>query len=260
MPFLDISGVSLHYQTVEGDPSRRWLVFLHEGLGSIELWRGFPERIATATGNPTLVYSRHGHGWSDPLRGPRSPTFLHDEALLTLPALLDALSIESPILVGHSDGASIALIHAGAGPRPVAALVALAPHVFVEPEALVSVTAARESFESTDMAARMTKYHHDPESTFFGWHDIWQSAEFRQWNIEGVLGAIDPPLLVVQGADDEYGTHAQIDAIASGVPQTIERLWLEGCGHSPHLDFPQEVFEALVVFIERHGSIPVPND
>lgn len=260
MPYLDISGAELHYRLIEGDDPGGWLVFLHEGLGSIELWREFPETVARRTRRPALVYSRQGHGWSQPIESPRSPHFMHDEALTVLPALLDRLAIERPTLVGHSDGASIALVHAGVGGRPVAGVVALAPHVFVEPESLAGVAAAGEAFADTDLEERMAKYHQDPRRTFYGWHDIWMSRQFRDWNIEDVLGGIDVPLLVIQGADDQYGTVGQVDAITAGVPGPVERLWLEDCGHSPHLDRPDDVTAATVEFIARLTGIPDSHD
>jgi pimeloyl-ACP methyl ester carboxylesterase len=248
--FANISGVRLEYRLLDGDPSRPTLVFLHEGLGSVELWKDFPNHVAEATKSPVLVYSRRGHGRSDPLDSPRSPRFLQDEAVVTLPRLLDQLDIESPILIGHSDGASIALIYAGEFPD-VRGLVAMAPHVFVEPEAQSAAEALEESFLTGDMAEKMSRYHRDPAATFYGWFDIWRSPGFRAWNIEGVLADISCPVLVIQGADDEYGTIAQVEAVEAGVPGKVERLWLEDCGHSPHRDQPDEVGAAIVDFVDR---------
>lgn len=225
-------------------------MFLHEGLGSVSLWRDFPHRLAAATGRPALVYSRHGYGWSDPLTSPQPVDFMHREALTVLPAVVDTLEIGDPWLIGHSDGASIALIQAGIGGLDVRGMVALAPHVFVEPESLAGARTALQAFETTDMAERMSRYHRDPAATFYGWYDAWQSPDFREWNIEGVLGGIDCPVLVVQGADDQYGTVAQLDAIETGVAGFTRRLWLEECGHSPHLDRPTEVLTATVAFVE----------
>ena len=249
MALLTIAGHALEYLWIEG--TRPTMVFLHEGLGSVELWRTFPAELAASTGNSALVYSRLGHGWSDPLSGPRPLDFMEREALETLPALLDALEVDDPVLVGHSDGASIALIHAGAGPRPASALIALAPHVFVEPETLAGTDAALSAFRDNDMAQKMARYHRDPVATFDGWVDVWQDPAFRDWNIETVLPGIDCPALVIQGADDEYGPAAQLDAIESGIPGTLERLWLADCGHSPHLDQPHQVVAAATDFIQR---------
>lgn len=250
MPFLDILDTRLEYRIIDGDDRLPWLVFLHEGLGSIELWRGFPERIAEATGCRSLVYSRRGHGWSDPLTEARPPDFMTHEANVVLPAIGEAVGVGDHLLIGHSDGASISLIAAGSGGDSVKGVVALAPHVFVEEESLTGAEAARRAFEETDLVEKMAGYHHDPSGTFYGWYDVWQSPDFHGWNIEGVLEAIDCPLLVIQGADDQYGTVAQLDAIEAGVSGTVETMWLEDCGHSPHLDRPTEVEEAIVRFVE----------
>lgn len=267
MPSLEISDVRLHYRVTEGDMTLPWLVFLHEGLGSSELWREFPDRVSRRTGCPALVYSRRGHGWSTPLIGPRSPDFMHEEARRVLPAVLRSLGVGEHILVGHSDGASIALIAAGDGADRTRGVVALAPHVFVEPDSQAGVEAALRSFQETDLAERMAKYHRDPAATFFGWHDIWNSPSFWDWNIEDELEGIRCPVLVIQGSDDEYGTVAQLDAVERGVSASVERVWLEECGHSPHLDLPHEVERATVHFIE--GVVgdrsadripPFPND
>ncbi|MGH8911960.1 MAG: alpha/beta fold hydrolase [Acidimicrobiia bacterium] len=259
MTSIIISGNRLEYRMIDGAENLATIVFLHEGLGSVELWRDFPDMVAAKTGHPALVYSRIGHGWSDPLPAPRQPGFMHQEALVTLPALLDELDVHQPILVGHSDGASIALIRAGAGDRDVSAVVALAPHVFVEAQSIAGADASHRAFRDTDMAQKMAKYHRDPARTFFGWYDIWRSPEFGDWNIEGVLAGIDCPLLVVQGADDEYGSVAQIEAIEARVPGKVERVWLSDCGHSPHLDRPETVVAATVDFIRRHDLQRAPS-
>lgn len=249
---VEIDGRRLEYRTIgEGDGPA--LVFLHEGLGSMELWRGFPDQVAAATGHRGLVYSRAGHGRSDPVREPRTPGFMHHEALLVLPGLLDVLGFVEPILIGHSDGASIALIHAGAG-YPVLGLVLLAPHVFVEPESITGIEAARVRFESTDLAERMARYHLDPHATFRGWNNIWLDPAFRDWSIEDSLPGIDCPTLLIQGVDDEYGTLAQLDAIERGVAGPSERLVLEDCGHSPHLDQPDHVLRAAIRFVSEIGD------
>lgn len=260
MPYLDLSGVELHYRLIEGDSRRGWLVFLHEGLGSVELWRDFPKAVASATGRPALIYSRQGHGWSQPIESSRRPSFMHDEALTVLPALLDRLSIDDPVLIGHSDGASIALIHAGAGERSVAGVVALAPHVFVERRSLEGIAAAGEAFTGSDLEERMGKYHRDPRRTFYGWHDLWMSPGFADWNIEDVLPGIEAPLLLIQCQGDEYGTVAQLDAITAAVTGPVDRLWLGDCGHSPHLDQPEEVARAVVGFLARLARIPDSHD
>jgi pimeloyl-ACP methyl ester carboxylesterase len=240
-------GRRLEYRLLEGGAGPT-LVFLHEGLGSTDLWREYPDQVSTATGMPALVYSREGHGWSDPVRAPRSADFMEHEALTVLPEVLDRLEISDPILIGHSEGASIALIHAGAGHR-VSGLVLLAPHVFVEPESISGIEAALESFESTDLLERMARHHRDPRSTFFAWNEIWLDPGFRDWNIEGYLPGIDCPTLLIQGRDDEYGTLAQLEAIERGATGPVRRLVLDECGHSPHLSQPARTLEATASFI-----------
>lgn len=222
------------------------LVFLHEGLGSVALWRDFPERLAQATGRRALVYSRAGHGASPLPDGPRTPRFMHEEALVALPALLERHGIDAPILVGHSDGGSIALIHAAQ--HPVSALVVLAPHVFVEDVTVASIEQARETFAASDLGERMARYHRDPEATFRLWNDIWLAPEFRDWNIEDVLGAISCPVLAIQGAEDQYGTLAQIDAIEAGVAGRFARVVLPA-RHAPHLEAPEQTLRAAADFI-----------
>jgi pimeloyl-ACP methyl ester carboxylesterase len=221
-------------------------VFLHEGLGSAGLWRDFPGRVAEAVGRPTtLVYSRLGYGRSAPVALPRPVSYMHDEALEALPSLLDETGIDRPVLVGHSDGASIALIHAGAG-FPVDALVLLAPHVFVEDRSIAGIEAATVAYEEGDLRRRLARHHDDVDGAFRGWNDVWLSPSFRSWDITGVLPAITCPVLVVQEQDDPYGTLAQVDAIERGVSGPVERLVLPGTGHSPHLDHPDAVIAAIM--------------
>src|SRR5262245_4135983 len=173
MPVVAAAGRSLHYTLIEGDGRKPVLVFLHEGLGSIGQWRDFPEKLAGATGCRALVYERYGYGQSDVLQEKRRTVrFMHDEALTALPQLLAALRIDHPILVGHSDGASIALIYAGAG-NPARAIVAMAPHVFIEPICISSIEKAAKTFESTDLPKKLARYHRDPRKTFYGWADVW---------------------------------------------------------------------------------------
>jgi pimeloyl-ACP methyl ester carboxylesterase len=222
-------------------------VFLHEGLGSVALWRDFPARVAEASGRRVLVYSRFGHGASDPPDTPRTPRFMHDEALDVLPALLERFDLRDPILVGHSDGGSIALIHAGRVPG-VSALVLLAPHVFVEDESIAGITAAKQAYEHGDLARRMERHHRDAAVTFRGWNDVWLSPEFRDWNIEDVLGAITCPVLLVQGRADQYGTLAQVAAIERGIPGAVETVVLD-CKHVPHAERPDETLAAVTRFL-----------
>jgi pimeloyl-ACP methyl ester carboxylesterase len=250
MPSIDVAGGAIEYEYRSG--SRPPLVFLHEGLGSIELWRGVPMAVAEATGREAVVFSRHGHGRSAVVAGGRTPRYMHDEALTVLPALVERLGLARPVLVGHSDGASIALIYAGAGAGPVAGLVLLAPHVFVEDRSVEGIEAARVTYLTTDLPARMARYHDDADATFWGWNDVWLSPAFRDWNIEEFLPGIDCPVLVVQGEDDEYGTAAQIDAIERSVgSRRVERLILPDCRHAPHLERPEATLAAVVRFVEQ---------
>ena len=258
MRFLSAGGHRLEYNhlhpkgspdaTAEGRPT---LVFLHEGLGSVAMWKKFPANIVTATGCPVLVYSRYGYGKSDKLAQARQVDYLHREALEVLPEVLDQLGIEAPILIGHSNGASIALIHAGAGKRPVRGVVAMAPHVFVEDITVQSIAEAKTTFHSSDLANRLGRYHDDAESTFRGWSDIWLHPEFRRWNIEEYLAGIAVPVLLIQGEDDQYGTMAQVEAIARQVSAPVETVMLPDCTHSPHQIQKDATIEAISGFVAR---------
>lgn len=245
-----VAGREIAYAWIDGDAARPVLVFLHEGLGSIRLWRDFPARVATETGCRALVYDRYGYGDSDVLeeRGVGAD-FMHREALDFLPELLSELDIREPLLVGHSDGASIALIHAAA--HPVRALALMAPHVFVEPICTESIAAIRRDFEPSGLKARLAKYHRDPGKTFHLWADAWLGPAFPDWNIEDCLPKIRCPVLAIQGEADQYGTMAQLDAIARQVAGPCELLKLPDCGHSPHRDKPAEVLAAVAAFVRR---------
>lgn len=247
--FFDVDGSAVEYEFVHGEPDAPTLVFLHEGLGSIDLWRGVPAEITAACGGASvLVYARHGYGASGPARMPRPVGYMHHEADRVLPELLAGLRIERPVLVGHSDGASIALLYAGAG-GSVAGLVCLAPHVFVEDETIVGIEAAREAFATTDLAAKLGRYHRDPVAAFRGWNDVWLDPAFRAWDITDRLPGIDAPVLVVQGTADDYGTLAQVDAIEAGVSGRCDRLVLDGVGHAPHLEARDAVVAAVAAFV-----------
>ncbi|WP_158046015.1 alpha/beta fold hydrolase [Skermanella pratensis] len=251
MSFVTAAGRRLDTRRIEPrDADRPVLVFLHEGLGSIELWRDFPERVAEATGCGALVYSRYGYGRSERLEGSRNPDYLHIEALEALPQVLDAFGIREPVLIGHSDGASIALILAGSGLRPVRGAVVMAPHVFVEDITIAGIEEVRTAYRETDLAKRLGRYHDDPDGVFRGWNDAWLNPAFRSWNIEGFLPGIRCPLLAVQGIGDEYATLAQIDAIERQTGGRFERLDLPDCRHTPHRDQPQRTLDALRRFVE----------
>lgn len=250
--FVTIDGVRLQYQW-HGPPASEapTIVFLHEGLGSITRWRDFPAALCAQMGCSGLVYNRQGYGGSDPLRPPLSPRFMHHEALDVLPRVLAAFDVTRPVLFGHSDGASIALIYAGSHPDSPAALILEAPHVFVEPVTVASIAAIRDSYRSTDLRAKLERHHgSNVDLLFDSWAGTWLSDEFRRWNIEEYLSAITSPTLVIQGKDDEYGTPRQVDAIAGSVSGRVETLLLEDCRHSPHLDRREAVDAAVARFLE----------
>jgi pimeloyl-ACP methyl ester carboxylesterase len=245
-----IAARRLHYRAIPGDAARPPLVFLHEGLGSAELWRDFPDRLAARLGARALVYSRFGYGRSDGLAGRRTPRFMHEEALEVLPPLLDQLGIERPLLIGHSDGASIALIFAAAAGRPVAGLALMAPHVFIEPICIESIARIRETYRAGELRARLARYHGNVDDAFLGWADTWLLPQFRSWSIEDLLPVVTQPLLLIQGRQDEYGTLAQLDRIEAGVKGPTSRLVLDGCGHSPWRDQETPVLAAIAAFAE----------
>jgi pimeloyl-ACP methyl ester carboxylesterase len=247
---IEVGGAAIEYRDLPG--SEPALVFLHEGLGSIELWRSFPDDVRAATGRRTIVFSRPGYGHSMPVPPPWPVTYMHDQALVVLPAVLDRLGVERPVLVGHSDGASIAIIHAGAG-HPVAALVLMAPHVFVEDRSITGIEAARDAYQSS-LRPRLAKYHDDVDATFWGWNGVWLSPAFRSWNIEAFLPDIDAPVLAMQGTDDQYGTLAQLDAIKRGASGGVECVVLEGQGHVLHLGDTSAVVDTVAAFVNRQAS------
>ncbi len=230
-------------------------VFLHEGLGSVSMWKDLPRKLCMASGMRGLVYSREGYGRSTP-RGPgeRWPVeFMHRHARDVLPALLDALVVEVPVwLFGHSDGGSIALLFAAAFPERVHGVIAVAPHIMVEPVSIASIEAARDAYANGDLRSRLARHHDDPDSAFHGWNDAWLAPAFRRWNIEAELASITCPLLAVQGVDDAYGTMAQIDRIAHQVPHA-QLVKIAGAGHAPFRDQPAPFITAVVAFLEAHG-------
>ena len=239
------------------------IVFLHEGLGSLTMWRDFPQRLCQAAGCRGLVYSRPGYGRSTPRAANEAwgLDFMHRQAHEVLPAFLSALRIDvqahPPWLFGHSDGGSITLLYAARFPQQLAGAIALAPHIVVEDLSVTSIQKARTAYLQTDLRQRLAKYHDDPDSAFWGWNDIWLHPPFREWSIEAELDSIRCPLLAVQGLDDEYGTLEQIRGIARRVPQT-QTLELARCGHSPHRDQPEQLIDAATKFLKQHtrGDIP----
>jgi len=243
-----VAGVDLDVVSVAG--GEPVLVLLHEGLGSVALWRGVPAALRSATGRRTVVYSRGGYGHSGEVPLPRPVTYMHHEAHVVLPNLLAELGVDRPVLVGHSDGASIALLFAGAG-NPVTGLVLFAPHVVVEDVTVASIAAARDAYVTTDLRAKLARHHDHVDVAFYGWNDVWLSPGFRSWDITPYLPAITAPVLVIQGDRDPYGTTRQLDLIAHGVPGPVEQMLLPGVGHAPHLEAPDEVVAAVASFLAR---------
>lgn len=252
-----IDGVGLEVQAIRPAAPQALapIVFLHEGLGSVAMWRQrgghWPAALCARTGRAGWMYSRRGYGASDPIpdvrgSGRHGPDYMHREAFDTLPRLLQALGLQQPVLVGHSDGATIALLHASQ--HRVAACVAMAPHVFVEDVALRAIAAARDAYP-LGLRERLARYHADVDNAFWQWNDVWLSPAFRAFDIRAACGRIAAPLLLVQGTDDEYGTLDQLDAIAAVAPQA-QRLVLPACGHSPHRDRPDALLQGVSAFLD----------
>jgi pimeloyl-ACP methyl ester carboxylesterase len=225
------------------------LVFLHEGLGSLGLWRDFPQKLSDATGLGAFIYSRAGYGQSDPAPLPRPVRYMHDEAEL-LPEILKTAGIDDPILVGHSDGASIAILYAGNG-GAARALLLEAPHVFAEESGLQSIAKMRDQYLQTDLKSRLARWHKNVDAAFWGWNRPWLDPEFRRWNIEESLPRIAAPILVVQGEQDEYGTGKQVESIRTNAKGPVETMMLEQCGHSPHRDQPHRTLQGMTDFLHR---------
>jgi len=228
------------------------LVLLHEGLGCVAMWRDFPRRLAAQTGYGVLVYSRAGYGQSDPVPLPRPISYMHDEAFAALPAVLDATGVRKAILIGHSDGASIAIIYAGSRQDfRVRGLVLMAPHFFVEDVTIRSIAEAKRAFEQGELRERLARHHKDVDVAFWGWNRAWLDPAFRNWRIDEYLSHIRVPMLIVQGKDDQYGTAAQVDLAEAETYCPIERLLLDDCRHAPHVDQPQATLEAVAAFCHR---------
>ena len=247
---IPVHDRKLELLRVPGSRDLPELVFLHEGLGSVSHWRDFPARVAASTGCPVTVYSRYGSGQSDVLTEPRSIRYMHEEALETLPALLNQLEIKNPILIGHSDGGSIAIIYAGAHDH-LKGLILLAPHVFVEDLSVESIAKAKVAFETTKLPEMLARHRRDAPRTFWGWNNIWLDPAFRSWNIEEYLSKIACPTLVIEGLDDQYGTMAQVEAIEKQSGGPVEVLALSNCAHSPQRDQPEKVVERITEFVRR---------
>ncbi len=253
---LALRTVNIEYQWLNSYLSDApLLIFLHEGLGSIAMWRDFPQRLCDAAGMRGLVYSRPGYGKSTPRQTEEKwqPDYLQHEADVVLPALLRTLNVAQPYwLFGHSDGASIALLHAATHASSTSGAIVLAPHVFVEQMSLDGIVRTVENYRNGSLRNNLARYHDQPDSPFYGWSDAWLSPAFRDWNIDAQVAQITRPLLVIQGEDDEYGTTEQLDRIEAVVPH-CRLLKLAQCGHIPHRDKPDEVIAATVALMRDQG-------
>ena len=257
--FVDIDWCGrptrIEYQWIQPEKTNApLLIFLHEGLGSVAMWKNFPRQLCEALGIQGLVYSRPGYGQSSPREANEQwqPDFMHRQAQEVLPAVLKALAIrQTPWLLGHSDGGSIALLYAAQ--HIVAGLIVLAPHIMVEEVSITSIAQAQQAYENTNLKERLAPYHADVDSAFGGWSQIWLNPNFRNWSIEEDISTITCPVLAIQGIDDEYGTLAQIQGIARRLPQA-KLLALPDCGHSPQRDQPDAVVQACLNFFNTHPS------
>jgi len=245
---LTVDGIELETAWFGERSSGPVLVFLHEGLGSVEQWRDMPAELARRTDLPAFAYSRQGYGSSSSVTVPRPLTYMHDEAA-RLPRILAAAHISNAILIGHSDGASIAIVAAGSRVIAPRALVLIAPHVFVEDVSVTSIAAAADAYRTGDLRARLARYHRDVDGAFWGWNRAWLDPAFRGWNIESYLPAIAAPTLVVQGEADEYGTRAQVDAIARQLGGPCDVAMIANAGHTPQRQQPEAVYSCVAAFV-----------
>jgi pimeloyl-ACP methyl ester carboxylesterase len=249
-----VNGHSLEVAKIEACQSNLpTIVMLHEGLGSVSHWKDFPTQLAEETGAGVFVYSRYGHGASDVLTEPRPVSYMHHEAQVVLPEILHQAGIERPVLLGHSDGASIAIIYAGTFPDSPAGLILEAPHVFVEDISVASIAQAREAYRETELPERLARHHAHADSLFWGWNNIWLDPSFRAWNIESFLDPIRCPVLVLQGVQDEYGTAKQVEAIQAKIP-SASAVMLENCKHAPHRDRREATLSAVSQFLRTRAS------
>lgn len=251
--FLTIGAHSLEYRFIGPAPDKApTLVLLHEGLGCAGLWGDFPEKLAQATGCGVFAYSRAGYGQSSPVKLPRPLTYMHDEARDVLPVLLDQIGFQRGLLIGHSDGASIAAIYAGTHQdHRLNGLVLMAPHFFTEDSGLAAIAEAKTAYETTDLKAKLARWHKDPDNAFYGWNGAWLDPGFRQWDITEPLAYIRVPILIVQGEDDQYGTVAQIEAAKRECYCPVEVALLPGVKHSPQREAPAATLKAIAEFVAR---------
>ncbi|KUJ69162.1 hypothetical protein ACZ90_12425 [Streptomyces albus subsp. albus] len=256
MPMLHTTHGALEYAWIDGRSDLAPLVYLHHGVGCAAVWRRFPYTLAKATGRAALVYTRHGYAGSAPTELPRPADYMTREACEVLPEVLDRLGVSEPVLVGHSDGAAIAVLHAARARRPVTALALLAPLAYVEEHSLHGVRAVREAYDSTGVPGsealrrKVAMFHDDPDAAVHGWSDVWLSPEFRSWSILDRLPEIKVPTLLVQGTADEFATAAQADALADGLAGPVHRIDLPGCDHHPHESARAETRTALADFLD----------
>ncbi len=263
--YINAGGKSLEYACYGPSPNQSsTIIMLHEGLGCVSLWRDIPRAIADKTSLGVFVYSRAGYGQSDLADLPRPLDYMTREAHDVLPVLLDEMGLVRGILLGHSDGATIAAIYAGSvADSRIRGLILMAPHFFAEEFSLIEIARAKEVFESSDLKTRMAKFHRDPENTFRGWNDAWLHPDFRQWNVAVVIDHFRVPVLAIQGEDDQYGTLAQIREIEDRIYSPLETAILPDCRHAPHLDQRDLTLAAIVDFTRRlekfeHEAIDVP--
>lgn len=250
---LVAAGASLEYACFGPPPEQApTIVMLHEGLGCLALWRDFPERLAKATGFGVVAYSRAGYGQSDPVPLPRPLDYMSREASQSLPDVLNAIGFRRGVLLGHSDGATIAALYAGGvSDHRVRGLVLVAPHFFTEPEGLAEIAKAKAAYDDGDLAGRLAKYHRDPDIAFRGWNDCWLDPGFRDWNVADAIDHIRVPILAMQGNDDAYGTGAQLDEIEARAYAPVERVDLAECGHSAFRDQPEAILRAITAYTSR---------
>ncbi len=248
---ISLGANTLEVVDLPGDDTFPPLLLMHGGLGSARLWGEFPARLAAATGCRTVAFSRFGHGSSDVPPKPRRPRFMHEEAREVVPEVISSLGLEAPILVGHSDGASIALIYAAA--NATKAVVTMAPHVFVEQVCVDEIGRVREQYVDGDLREKMAPHHRDVDAAFFGWCDVWLDPEFRRWDIRELLPEVGAPLLLIQGTGDQYGTLTQLDEIERLAPGSVTRLHLD-CRHAPFVQRMDETVGAVAQFVQRQGQ------
>ncbi len=251
--FLSINGMKLEYACWGAQPSEKpMIVMLHEGLGCVDLWRNFPRQLAAATGFGVFAYSRAGYGQSDPVSLPRPLSYMTREATDILPNVLNHIGYKRGILLGHSDGASIAAIYTGSiEDHRVRGLVLIAPHFFAEPVGLQEIAKTKTSYEIGNLKSRMTKYHRDPDNAFYGWNDAWLDSDFEEWNVSEVIDYLRVPVLAIQGADDPYGTLAQVEEIEQRIYSPVDVEIISDCGHAPHLEFADQTIAVVADFCDR---------